>query len=141
MSLAEVGEQVPCSRQNVYKIEHAVSNPTLDTLLGVAHALSGELSTRLLPEEVCDLTHRVMRLEEKLPMDQLAELEAVVTRLEGQVRDTEDQDMIGGLVKAGFNEKRAAQVVSQHRERVLQAWDRGSVTWEQLLHDIAAEKL
>ena len=48
-TLAEVGGHAGCTRQNVYKVEKALSNPTVNTLDRIADGLALDLHLLVLP--------------------------------------------------------------------------------------------
>lgn len=80
-TLAEVGDHAGCTRQNVYKVEKALSNPTVNTLNRIADGLDMDLHLVVLPraegaEKAAVLAALLERLAEREPevLDQVAEL-------------------------------------------------------------------
>ena len=53
-TLAEVGDHARCTRQNVYKVEKALSNPTVNTLSKIADGLDMDLHLVVLPRDLSD---------------------------------------------------------------------------------------
>jgi len=51
-TLAEVGAHADCTRQNVYKVEKALSNPTVNTLERIADGLDMDLQLVVLPRTI-----------------------------------------------------------------------------------------
>ncbi len=80
-TLAEVGNHAKCTRQNVYKVEKALSNPTVNTLNKIADGLDMDLHLVVLPRDeqgdgdrlVADLLHRLAQ-GDRAVLDGLAAL-------------------------------------------------------------------
>ena len=94
-TLAEVGRSAGCTRQNVHKVEHALSNPTLQTLDRITEALDLRLEMALVDSETpawpaddrdllrrARVESRIHRLARQTPAGQLDALEARLAELE-----------------------------------------------------------
>jgi len=81
-TLAEVGGHADCTRQNVYKVEKALSNPTVNTLERIADGLDMDLQLVVLPRAIdprlSNLVERVLHAVAEGDEERLGELARAV---------------------------------------------------------------
>lgn len=136
-TLAEVGRAAGCTRQNVHKVERALSNPTVQTLQRIAQALDLRVELSLVDQATPewnalapDLLQRV-RLESQLhriarltPAADLEELERALADLESRLVPASAAEeharacVLADLLKdAGIDEDVAVQVATSEPDK------------------------
>lgn len=141
-TLAEVGRAAGCTRQNVHKVERALSNPTLQTLQRIAEALSLRVELSLVEEatpawstDSPDLLQRVQlesvlhRIVRRTPAAQLKTLEAELRTLEarlppaGSEAERARTDTLASLLRdAGIDPDVASEVAADVVDKPA-SWD------------------
>ena len=136
-TLADVGDAAGCTRQNVHKVERALSNPTVQTLNRIASAVNMRLELRLIDNSVPDrdardpeietrddLETRMTRLCRRIPAERLEELEARLNELEArllpqdELQEQQRTEALAGLLQqAGIEPALALQVAREERDK------------------------
>ncbi len=136
-TLADVGRSAGCTRQNVHKVERALSNPTIQTLERIADALDLRLELSLVEKDTppwpagdpdslerAVIESQLLRLARLAPSHRLDELSQALSSLEARIipatvleERARSEQLAELLVEAGIEPGLALDLARQEADK------------------------